>query len=57
MPILHLYIYGSRANFLFLGPTVLIYINISKEWRCNEGLRGVGIYKIEQVIRYLRRFS
>ena len=43
------YTYGSTDNFLFLGPTALIYI--SKERRCNEGLRGVGILKIEQVIR------
>ena len=34
------YTYGSTANFLFLGPTALIYI--SKERHCNEGLRGVG---------------
>ena len=43
------YTYGSTANFLFLGPTALIYI--SNERRCNEDLRGVGILKIEQVIR------
>ena len=43
------YTYGSTANFLFLGPTVLIYI--SKDRRCNEDLRGVGILKIERVIR------
>ena len=43
------YTYGSTANFLFLGPTALIYI--SKELRCNEGLCGIGIFKIEQVIR------
>ena len=43
------YTYGSTANFLFLGPTALIYV--SKEQRCNERLRGVGISKIEQVIR------
>ena len=45
------YTYGSTANFLFLGPTALIYIYISKEWRCNEGLRGFGNVKIERVIR------
>ena len=43
------YTYGSTANFLFLGPTVLIYI--SRERRCNEGLRGVGNFKIERVFR------
>ena len=37
--------YGSTANFLFLGPTALIYI--SKERRCNENLCGVGNFKIE----------
>ena len=41
------YTYGSTANFLFLGSTALIYIYISKERRCNEGLRGVGNFKIE----------
>ena len=41
------YTYGT--NLLFLGPTALIYI--SKERRCNEDLRGVGILKIERVIR------
>ena len=50
------YTYGSIANFLFLGPTALIYIYVriymyvSKERRCNEDLR-VGKFKIEQVIR------
>ena len=34
------YTYGSTANFLFLGPTALIYI--SKERRCNKDLRDVG---------------
>ena len=43
------YTYGSTANFLFLGPTALLYI--SKERRCNEGLRFVGNFKIERVIR------
>ena len=42
------YTYGSTANFLFLGPTELIHI--SKERRCNEGLCGVGKFKIEPVI-------
>ena len=37
------YTYGSTANFLFLGPTALIYI--SKEWRCNKDLCGVGNFK------------
>ena len=36
------YTYGSTANFLFLGPTALIYIYISKERRCNKDLHGVG---------------
>ena len=43
------YTYGSTDNSLFLGPTALIYI--SKERRCNEGLRGVGNFKIERVIK------
>ena len=45
------YAYGSTAHFLFLEPTALLYI--SKEWSCNKDLhvRGVEIYKIEQVIR------
>ena len=43
------YTYGSTANFLFLGPTALIYI--LKERRCNEDLCGVDIFKIERVIR------
>ena len=42
------YTYGSRANFLFLESTALLYI--SKERCCNEGLRGVGKFKIERVI-------
>ena len=40
------YTYGSTANFLFLGPTALIYIYIYiyiiKERCCNEDLCGVG---------------
>ena len=36
------YTYGSTANLLFLGPTVLIYI--SKERCCNEDLHSVGIF-------------
>ena len=43
------YTYGSTANFLFLGPTALIYI--SKERRCNEDLRVLGNFKIEQVFK------
>ena len=43
------YTYGSTANFLFLGPTALVYI--SKEQRCNEDLRGVENFIIEQIIR------
>ena len=43
------YTYGSTANFLFLGLTVLLYI--SKERRCNEDQHGVGNFKIEQIIR------
>ena len=43
------YAYGSTANFLVLESTALIYI--SKERHCNEDLRGVGNFKIEQVIR------
>ena len=39
------YAYDSTATFLFLGPTVLIYI--SKERRCNDDLRGVRKFKIE----------
>ena len=42
------YTYGSTANFLFLGPTALIYI--SKERRCNDDLRGIGNIQIERVI-------
>ena len=42
------YTYGSTANFLFLEPTMLIYI---KRTRCNEDLRGVGNLKNEQIIR------
>ena len=41
------YTYGSTANLLFLGPTALTYIYISKEWRCDEDLCGVGNVKIE----------
>ena len=41
--------YGSTANILVLEPKVLIYI--WKERRCNEDQRGVGKFKIEQVIR------
>ena len=37
------YTYGSTANFLFLGPTALIYIvYISKEQSLNEDQQGVG---------------
>ena len=43
------YTYGSTANVLVLGPTVLIYI--SKERRCNEDLHSVGNLKIERVFR------
>ena len=43
------YTYGSTANLLVLKPTALIYI--SKELHCNEDQRGVGIFKIERVIR------
>ena len=35
------YTYGSTANFLFLEPTVLIYV-YQKNERCNEDQRGVG---------------
>ena len=45
------YTYGSTANFLFLEPTALIYIYISKERRCNEDQCGIGKFKIERVIR------
>ena len=45
------YTYGSTANFLVSEPTVLIYMYISKERRCDEDLHGVGKFKIEQVIR------
>ena len=42
----------STASFLFLGPTALIYNYIKKNGaRCNEDQRGVGIFKIERVIR------
>ena len=37
------FVYYTYGNFLFLGPTALIYI--SKERRCNEGLRGVEHFK------------
>ena len=49
MYIMPYYTYGSTANFLFLEPTVFIYI--SKEWRCDEELHGVGNFKIERIIR------
>ena len=49
------YTYGSTANFIFLEPTALIYI--LKEWCCNEDLRGVGNFKIEQIIREIGDFS
>ena len=44
------YTYGSTANVLVLEPTALIYIIISKKRRCDEDQRGVGKFKIEQVI-------
>ena len=44
------------ANFLFLVPTTALTY-ISKERRCNDGLRGVEHFKIEEVIIKLRRFS
>ena len=44
------YTYGSTANFLVLEPTALLCIYISKEWCCNEDLRGVRNF------RYLQRF-
>ena len=49
------YAYDSTANFLFLGPTVLLCI--SKERRCDKELhvRGVGNFAFEPVIRKLRR--
>ena len=43
------YTYGSTANFLVLESTALVYR--SKERCCNDDLRGVGKFKIEQVIR------
>ena len=43
------YTYGSTTNFLFLGPTALLYI--SKEQRCNEDQHGGGNILIERVIR------
>ena len=46
------YTYGNTTNFLFLEPTALIYIIISKERRCNEDQRGVGNFKIERVDSY-----
>ena len=36
------YTYDSAANFLSLGPTVLICTCISKEQCCKDELRGVG---------------
>ena len=42
------YTYCSTA-LLFLGPTAFIYI--SKDQCCNEDLRGVGNFEVEQVIR------
>ena len=44
------YTYGSRANFLFLRPTALIYIYIKRMAR-NEDLRDIGNFQIERVIR------
>ena len=38
-----------QLSFLYLGPTVLLYI--SNERCCNEDQRGVGNLKIEPVIR------
>ena len=49
------YTYGSTANFLVLGPTVLICI--SKERHCNENLCGIGNFIIEQVINSYGDFS
>ena len=43
------YTNGSTANFLFLGPTVLIYM--PKERCCNDDIRGVGNFINERVIR------
>ena len=40
------YTYGSTANLLFLGPTELVYI--SKEQRCNEDLRGIGNFLLDE---------
>ena len=36
---------------------MLIYIIISKERRCNDGLRGVGNFKIERVLDSYCDFS
>ena len=49
------YTYGSTANFLFLGPTALIYI--SKERRCNEDLHGVDILKMNEYLDSYGNFS
>ena len=41
------YTYGRTANFLFLEPTALIYVYISKERCCDEDLRCIRIFLIE----------
>ena len=33
-----------------------MHIYIYKEQHCNDNLRGVGIFKIEKVVRQLRQF-
>ena len=43
------YTYGSTANFLFLGPTALIYI--SEEWRCNE------VYVMLEILKLNEKFN
>ena len=43
------YTYGSSPNFLVLEPTALIYIIISKEWRCDKDQHGVGNFNIELI--------
>ena len=40
-----------RDFFSLRAYSAYIYIYISNEWHCDEDQRGVGNFKIEQVIR------
>ena len=41
-------VYGESGSSLLIES---IDYDISKEWRCNKDLCGVGSFKIERVIR------